>query len=126
MRLIVLIVVIVGIYYGYMFIRDKQQKYIVDAEKIVKYVKNNVHTCGKIYYFKFDENLSLDVKSPYTKKGYSGYVLVINENGVKRYYISMYDGTFGFKESRVEDLQYYNVLPLFGGAKINDVTQTKC
>ena len=126
MRLVLAIAFVVALYFGYKFIRAKQEMYISDSIKIVDYVKNNVNTCGRIYYYKFSEDDSVaNVKSPYTKKSYNGYVLVVNENGEKQYFVSISDGTFGIREQQVENLKFYDVLPYFG-KNIDEIKQTDC
>ena len=75
---------------------------------------------------KFSEDDSVaNVKSPYTKKSYNGYVLVVNENGEKKYFVSISDGTFGIREQQVENLKFYDVLPYFG-KNIDEIKQTDC
>ena len=127
--IIVLLIVVVGGYYGYNFIVDKQAEYIKDANEMVTYVKNNVNDCGNVYYFAFDDSVlrerNINIKSPYFGHEYFGYVLVVNNNGNKKYFIAMSDGTFGIREKNIDEIKNINVLPYFG-SNIKEKETTKC
>ena len=127
--IIVLLIVIVCCYFGYNFISDKQAEYIEDANKIVDYVKNNVNDCGNVYYYAFDDstlrNNNIDIKSPYFDHDYFGYVMIVNDDGNKTYFIAISDGTFGIREKKIEEVKKINVLPYLGG-NIKDKVTTEC
>lgn len=127
--IIVLLVLIVGGYFGYNFITDKQAEYIKDANTMVEYVKNNVNTCNDIYYFKFNDSVlsekNINIKSPYFEHEYSGYVMVVNDNGNKKYFIAISDGTFGIREKNIDEVKKINVLPYFG-KNIEEISTTEC
>ena len=51
--------------------------------------------------------------------------MVVNNDGNKKYFIAMSDGTFGIREKNIEEVKKSNVLPYFGN-DIKEVGTTGC
>ncbi|MBQ6539151.1 MAG: hypothetical protein IJL76_02615 [Bacilli bacterium] len=127
-RLIIFVLFVVVVFYGYKFLVGKQQVYVDHSKEIVnkikyKYGNNNFKKCNKsdeyLFVFSSDtlkKDFNLDIVSPYLKNQYKGYVLVTKVNGKYQYSIALSDGTFGIREKNIDELKPSNVLPYY---KIN-------
>ena len=124
-KFVIFLLILCLLVYAYFFISDKQKEYVEDATTIVNHIKNkyektNFNTCTGNGEYLFDfvgENVykkyNLNLKSPYNKDYYKGYVLVKKENGKYNYYIALSDGTFGIREKNIDEVKSYNVLPYY-------------
>ena len=124
-RFVIFLLILSLLVYAYFFVSDKQKKYVEDANTIVnaiksKYGSHTFKSCsGKDeYLFDFSDdklfnNYHLDLKSPYNKEYYKGYVLVRKIDGKFIYYIALSDGTFGIREKNIDEVKSYNVLPYY-------------
>jgi len=112
-------------YYLYNMLVEKQQVYVDASNQIVEFVKkdygnNNFKNCTKsdeyIFLFNSDTiNYKYNVKlvSPYMNANYTGYVLVRKNGNDYDYYVSLTDGTFGIRETKIEELETKKVLPFY-------------
>ncbi len=124
-KFVIFLLVLCLLIYAYFFISSIQKKYVEDANTIVNQIKskygiNYFKTCSGTDEYLFDfsekglyEKYNLDLKSPYSKNYYKGYVLVRRINGNFVYYVALSDGTFGIREKKIDEVKSYNVLPYY-------------
>ena len=120
-RIITVLFIFIVILFGYSYIKDKQDIYIEDANKIIDAVKKDFEgnsNCKRngTFYYSFKDNIlkyrfNLDIKSNYKDSSYRGYVKVVKSGNSVKYYISLNDGTFGIRENESSKLSPLKVLP---------------
>ena len=133
-RIGVCLVIFVALLLVYSYIKDKQERYVSDAQKIVKviqtYYENNDACKGEgTRYFKFmysdlENRYGLKIKSQFHDMDYFGYVKIIRHGDDIQYFISINDGRFGIRETEVSKLSPFKVF--FYGSNYDSIKDTTC